>query len=606
MRSKVRTSDIDIEDLLERIQENVELEPVVEQDIDISGMGDDELVAKYDEIQTAKDAGRMEPWMEAQLVDILREITKRGLDIGESKLKKGLGKLAEEEVEFDDPEQDLIDIITTRHGWAIAEQLRIIFDHPDPDDLEEVAADELNIYAVGIIHQFLKRRKERVAQSAIQTLEKWEEKYGIKESKLKEQEDWDLTVKYKHNQMVQNPVLDAEGNPFLYNKHSMEGKRVRVWTEHQAKWVEENGGIPVREVKEAKLEEEDIEETSQDLLYVCPGKDILSRDCIVFVYEGNTAKIVAVDGEGYDSAREEAIERGRAVASALNVPFKLGTKESIRRIVSRMRKPGETGLSEDAEALPSSSLFDQEMIEYYQDKINRLEKLAKEQSKGEIRSKIYATIDELERKVTAIKQRIGETMKETRGKGQGVGGPRQGDSGADECICPQCGARFTHEKGEPCRLVDCPICGAELKGKDTGDFEATELKDEDVENPKGVEESKLKENGDEYRSLREQIIDKMYDLGYSLAGEEERGGERALQFRSTAPPSKYSPDVVVIVRTRREVESKLKEQENNNYKVVAKGIADKLDAEKIAREKDGIVIQDEEDSEKFQVIKKGE
>jgi hypothetical protein len=53
-----------------------------------------------------------------------------------------------------------------------------------------------------------------------------------------------------------------------------------------------------------------------------------------------------------------------------------------------------------------------------------------------------------------------------RGEGQGTGGERQGDGGADECVCPKCGATIEHEKGMPCSKVDCPECGATMEGKE--------------------------------------------------------------------------------------------------------------------------------------------
>ena len=53
-----------------------------------------------------------------------------------------------------------------------------------------------------------------------------------------------------------------------------------------------------------------------------------------------------------------------------------------------------------------------------------------------------------------------------RGQGQGVGGERQGDGGADMCLCPKCGYEIPHEKGTPCKELTCPKCGATLVGKE--------------------------------------------------------------------------------------------------------------------------------------------
>lgn len=52
-----------------------------------------------------------------------------------------------------------------------------------------------------------------------------------------------------------------------------------------------------------------------------------------------------------------------------------------------------------------------------------------------------------------------------RGEGQGQGGSKQGDSGADKCICPKCDIVVKHEKGTPCTNIKCPECGATMIGK---------------------------------------------------------------------------------------------------------------------------------------------
>lgn len=52
-----------------------------------------------------------------------------------------------------------------------------------------------------------------------------------------------------------------------------------------------------------------------------------------------------------------------------------------------------------------------------------------------------------------------------RGRGQGVGGPRQGDGGASKCVCPECGTETAHEKGVPCSKQKCPKCGTAMIGK---------------------------------------------------------------------------------------------------------------------------------------------
>jgi len=55
------------------------------------------------------------------------------------------------------------------------------------------------------------------------------------------------------------------------------------------------------------------------------------------------------------------------------------------------------------------------------------------------------------------------SIEKARGEGQGVGGERQGDGGAEECVCPKCNYKTIHKKGTPCGT--CPKCGAKMIGK---------------------------------------------------------------------------------------------------------------------------------------------
>jgi len=54
------------------------------------------------------------------------------------------------------------------------------------------------------------------------------------------------------------------------------------------------------------------------------------------------------------------------------------------------------------------------------------------------------------------------------GKGQGVGGRRQGlgrkGLAPTRCVCPKCGYEIPHERGIPCRTHSCPNCGTPLVG----------------------------------------------------------------------------------------------------------------------------------------------
>jgi len=59
----------------------------------------------------------------------------------------------------------------------------------------------------------------------------------------------------------------------------------------------------------------------------------------------------------------------------------------------------------------------------------------------------------------------------SRGEGQGAGGEAQGDGGAKYCICTECGHSELHDnlgegRGVPCAEIECPKCGAKMKGAD--------------------------------------------------------------------------------------------------------------------------------------------
>lgn len=64
-------------------------------------------------------------------------------------------------------------------------------------------------------------------------------------------------------------------------------------------------------------------------------------------------------------------------------------------------------------------------------------------------------------KIEPVYAGIGEGAKvfEERGKGQGVGGPRQGDGGAKYCYCTRCGYYQEHPRGIPCKDIKCSSCG---------------------------------------------------------------------------------------------------------------------------------------------------
>ena len=71
-------------------------------------------------------------------------------------------------------------------------------------------------------------------------------------------------------------------------------------------------------------------------------------------------------------------------------------------------------------------------------------------------------------------------LKEARGKGQGVGGTKQGDGGAGTCKCPSCGNTQAHTKGTPCTEIACTECGTAMTGVTAA--KTTESIDNDLDN----------------------------------------------------------------------------------------------------------------------------
>jgi len=61
---------------------------------------------------------------------------------------------------------------------------------------------------------------------------------------------------------------------------------------------------------------------------------------------------------------------------------------------------------------------------------------------------------------------IVDEILEERGMGIGTDGEKQGDGGADVCVCPKCGHRQEHKKGTPCKEISCPKCGTKMSGEE--------------------------------------------------------------------------------------------------------------------------------------------
>jgi hypothetical protein len=85
-----------------------------------------------------------------------------------------------------------------------------------------------------------------------------------------------------------------------------------------------------------------------------------------------------------------------------------------------------------------------------------------------------ATIDKLREKARKL---LAESKK-ARGEGQGVGKPRQGDTGTGYCICSKCDYIVEHERGTPCNKVKCEKCDAMMRGATQAEIETAGVQTE--------------------------------------------------------------------------------------------------------------------------------
>lgn len=120
------------------------------------------------------------------------------------------------------------------------------------------------------------------------------------------------------------------------------------------------------------------------------------------------------------------------------------------------------------------------------------------------------------------------------------------------------------------------------------------------------DESKLKEQ-EEVKSFRVWYKDpsqaqlvKMKHEFRALTSQDAAKAARKLLDKE-APGNEFE-----IAKSELMGESKLKEQEEDVFTTVAKGIVDKVDADRLAKEKEGQVIQDPEDKDKFAILVKKE
>lgn len=57
----------------------------------------------------------------------------------------------------------------------------------------------------------------------------------------------------------------------------------------------------------------------------------------------------------------------------------------------------------------------------------------------------------------------GPAWRSGSGVGSGrLGGSRPGAGPSGDCICPNCGAKVSHQRGAPCYNLSCPRCGTNM------------------------------------------------------------------------------------------------------------------------------------------------
>ena len=208
-------------------------------------------------------------------------------------------------------------------------------------------------------------------------------------------------------------------------------------------------------------------------------------------------------------------------------------------------------------------------------------------------------------------------------------------------FCPYCGAEIEMEGDNPPK--ECLQCGADLQTKRAEEFEpGREVDDKELEQTaverrvlNNLKESKINEieftargiwmedGHPPYCYYYNESIDKLvritwgqkgYEVFPGIDSEEGREGVSMLndklgltdeEVEAMVAGSMFGWDIPIVTKVFGDIKekgSKVSEQGEPEYSVPAKGIADKSEAERIARDKKGTVIQDEEDPKKFMVI----
>jgi len=490
-------------------------------------------------------------------------------------------KLLQEKVDSKDDvnesSQDLVDILATHEGWAVAEQFKKILDNPTSEGIEDA---ELNPNAVRIIYRFLNKRAGDVtADEVAEAIEKWVEKGWGPEDVIESKVDEDVkevpqTMKPQTEPNVETPddMEDIEKEDL--NKLDVSKKKDRTDV--------------MKEVpdKDLVIEPQDgVNEGSKDVVAVYV-QQISSNRFDVCLQDAAGGKDDSV--QQFDDLKD-AQDKGKAIAKVLNTSYQgthyLGKKES-----------------------KNSSLY-----------------LCSECCKT-FESKIAACIFCKSKEVELLL--LVEGYKE-RGRRDGTGPHR------DSAQRSRSDRGRRKEAGE-----ECPVekeLEEDYRQISPGQYIVTFLDGEvkELEADSRVDAmAKAREHSPEKRVMKAELI-KQSSPTRRVEAKEMKPMTTVEIVRSALDPDSYNIRIVElpegtmttagtgsdkegILKQGKELakslnakflgiidEKKIKEQEEvDNFKTVAKGVIDKETADKLAKEKNGIVVDSDDEKEKFEVIVK--
>lgn len=196
----------------------------------------------------------------------------------------------------------------------------------------------------------------------------------------------------------------------------------------------------------------------------------------------------------------------------------------------------------------------------------------------------------------AIKKKkylIKTTKTKARGQGQGVGGPLQGDLGADSCICPQCGYEIPHEKGVPCNQAECPECKIPMVGKEEEMVKTKEemAKEEQEKKDAEKQETKYIVPDDIFTLISEHLraVEQLLDIKETEKQKEKDEAKKAEETETPKTQEELEKEKETLGDSPKKTETEEKEEE---IKDLSKKIED---LEKSASEDRAEIIAQQKD-----------